>query len=409
MKVYVLCDDTAALSFICEHGLSLYIQTESHRILFDAGQSDTFLKNAEALGVSIADIDTVILSHGHYDHGNGLLHFFQHNSCAKIYMHPNALGAFYHGERYIGLNRGLLGYRDRIVFISTETKIDSEITILPPIDSAWNDTDFAEQIEGAETKDHFNHEIYLEISHASKKALFTGCAHKGIVAIAAMAYQRGVSHLIGGFHLTNEIPLPQLNSIAASLETLPLTYHTGHCTSAEAYGLLSSLLGKRIHRLQSGTCFAIGDHAEVAKFLFRRGYNCSQAVFGAFADELGIDFETAMRLSCSFGGGMGRLREVCGAVSGMLLVCGAKCGYATPETGTVKAKHYRQVQELAKSFRAQHGSIICRDLLGGTVSDSPTPTERTQSFYITRPCERLIASAAYLLEEKIFYNLETDD
>ena len=98
---------------------------------------------------------------------------------------------------------------------------------------------------------------------------------------------------------------------------------------------------------------------------------------------------------------MGRLREVCGAVSGMLLTCGLSRGYHTPETGGVKAEHYRLVQALAKRFREEHGSLYCRDLLGGTASDLPTPTERTPGFYKTRPCERLIASAADIVEEMI--------
>jgi len=103
------------------------------------------------------------------------------------------------------------------------------------------------------------------------------------------------------------------------------------------------------------------------------------------------------------------MREVCGAVSGMLLVCGLAQGYHTPETGAVKAEHYRLVQSLAKRFREQHGSLYCRELLGGTVSDLPTPTERTPEFYKLRPCERLIASAADILEEMLFTTIKQTD
>ena len=99
---------------------------------------------------------------------------------------------------------------------------------------------------------------------------------------------------------------------------------------------------------------------------------------------------------------MGRMREVCGAVSGMLLVCGMTKGYSTPETGVVKAEHYRLVQELAKCFKERYGSIYCHDLLGGTASTLPTPTERNYFFYSNRPCEKLIASAASILEEILF-------
>lgn len=152
------------------------------------------------------------------------------------------------------------------------------------------------------------------------------------------------------------------------------------------------------HQHAFGQPFVIGAHAELAAYLFRCGYNCAQSVFGAFAEELGIGFSDAMRLSCSFGGGMGRMREVCGAVSGMLMVCGYTHGYETPETGVVKAEHYRLVQQLGKSFRDINSSIICRELLGGSVSASPEPTARTEEFYRTRPCERLIRCAAELAE-----------
>jgi C_GCAxxG_C_C family probable redox protein len=154
--------------------------------------------------------------------------------------------------------------------------------------------------------------------------------------------------------------------------------------------------------LGAGKQIDIGSRGEVACALFRQGYNCSQAVFGAFAEDLQIDRDTAMRIASSFGGGMGRMREVCGAVSGMLMVCGLMHGYATPETGDVKADHYRMVQKLSAEFRDTAGSIICRDLLGGTVSALPTPTARTPEFYQKRPCERLIHLAATIAEKEFF-------
>ena len=141
---------------------------------------------------------------------------------------------------------------------------------------------------------------------------------------------------------------------------------------------------------------------EKAMIYFGAGYNCAQAVAAAFSDEMGIDVKTAVKLSSSFGGGMGRLREVCGAVSGMLLVCGMMNGYSTPETGDIKAKHYQTIQKLCHEFRNEAGSIICRDLLGGRISDLPTPTERTPEFYAKRPCERLIYLAATIVEKTFF-------
>ena len=141
------------------------------------------------------------------------------------------------------------------------------------------------------------------------------------------------------------------------------------------------------------------DHAEEAKRLFMAGYNCSQAVFCAFCDETGLDLDTAARLSSSFGGGMGRLREVCGTVSGALMALGAIQGYADPRDRNAKTAHYHLVQEYARLFRDQNGSIICRDLLKGVqVTEGGVPEERTPEFYACRPCLRLAGEAAAILD-----------
>lgn len=143
-------------------------------------------------------------------------------------------------------------------------------------------------------------------------------------------------------------------------------------------------------------------HAEKAKTLFEEGYNCAQSVTLAFADELGLDREMAAKLASPFGGGLGRLREVCGCVSGMALVAGELCGYSDPEAGEEKAALYKLVQELAGEFEKQAGSIICRELLKGITSDtSPMPEARTESYYKKRPCAELAALAAGILEQKL--------
>lgn len=137
---------------------------------------------------------------------------------------------------------------------------------------------------------------------------------------------------------------------------------------------------------------------EKAMALFREGYNCAQSVVLAFSDLTGVDEAVLSRMSCSFGGGMGRLREVCGAVSGMSMVAGLLRGYEGAETGSVKAEHYTLVQSLAKEFEAQNGAIVCRELLNlRQKRDDPTPAERTAQYYQSRPCERLVGSAAEIL------------
>lgn len=142
--------------------------------------------------------------------------------------------------------------------------------------------------------------------------------------------------------------------------------------------------------------------SDKARELFNSGYNCAQSVFCAFSDELGIDFETALKLSSSFGGGMGRLREVCGAVSAMFMIAGLKYGYTSNCDDMAKEKHYTLVQELAKNFEEKNGSIICRELLGLDVQrESPTPQKRTEQYYTERPCEELVASASEMINNYI--------
>ena len=152
-------------------------------------------------------------------------------------------------------------------------------------------------------------------------------------------------------------------------------------------------------------------HAQKAKELFKQGYNCSQAVLGSFCEELGLDFETAMKISSSFGGGMGRMREVCGTVSGMFMAAGLMYGPSNNDNSAAKGEHYKRIQELAKRFKDMNGSIICRELLEGVESStSPVPSERTETYYKKRPCVDLVGDAAEIFEKYLEENkmLTTD-
>ena len=141
---------------------------------------------------------------------------------------------------------------------------------------------------------------------------------------------------------------------------------------------------------------------EKAISLFKDGYNCAQAIVLTFADLISLDEDTLSKVACSFGGGMGRLREVCGAVSGAFIVLSLLYGYSTPETGEVKAEHYKKVQEVARRFEEKNGSIVCRELLGLEAGHSdPTPTPRSTDFYEKRPCPELIGDVAEILEKFI--------
>ncbi len=171
--------------------------------------------------------------------------------------------------------------------------------------------------------------------------------------------------------------------------------------------------------------------AEAAAGYFKEGYNCAQSVLLAFLDETKLDRETALKLSSSFGGGMGRLREVCGAVSALFMVAGLLKGYNSPNDDTAKALHYELIQKLAGEFKKSYGTIICRELLGlekppaaaaGPVDVkmqseangsstkpkssvnpdfSPVPSKRTEEYYAKRPCEAFIQTAAEIAAKNL--------
>lgn len=146
-------------------------------------------------------------------------------------------------------------------------------------------------------------------------------------------------------------------------------------------------------------------HSELAMAYFKEGYNCSQSVFLAFCDEYHMDIETALKISSSFGAGMGRLREVCGAVSGMFMVAGLVYGYTDPKDHKTKTEHYERIQYLAKKFEDKNQSIICRELLGLEAGkDNPEPERRTAEYYTKRPCVQIVGMAAAIMEQYIQEN-----
>ena len=142
-------------------------------------------------------------------------------------------------------------------------------------------------------------------------------------------------------------------------------------------------------------------HKELAISYFKSGFNCAQSVVMAFRDLTGLSESESARLASSFGGGLGRMREVCGAVSGMAIVAGILYGYDNPKVIGASAAHYARVQELANAFRARNGSIVCRELLGGAAATAPTPEARTAEYYKKRPCAELVGDAAEILDEYI--------
>ena len=147
----------------------------------------------------------------------------------------------------------------------------------------------------------------------------------------------------------------------------------------------------------------IAKRVERAKELFKQGFNCSQAVFAACADLYGIDDEAlALRLSASFGGGIGRMRQTCGAACGMFMLAGLENGSAIPGDAEGKKNNYTLVQDLAAKFKDENGSLICAELLGiAPKPQTPTPEARTEAYYQKRPCVEMVASAVRIYLESL--------
>ena len=259
MKITVLAENTSARSDLgSEHGLSLYIEANGKKILFDMGQSTLFADNAKILGVDLRDVDLAVLSHGHYDHGGGLLHFLSLNSKAAVYVSPNAFGDYYNADgKYIGLDKSILE-TDRLVMPRAEDVfIDDYISLISlnraisedSVDSAG----LTEETDGVNHPDKFYHEQYLVIEENGKRYAFSGCAHKGVVNIAK-ALKPTV--FVGGFHLS-KIPAcgegsKRLDAVAAELDSLNADFYTCHCTGVEQYEYLKKLMPHNLHYISTG-------------------------------------------------------------------------------------------------------------------------------------------------------------
>ncbi len=257
MKITVLTENTAKDSFfIAEHGLSLYIETEGTVFLFDTGQTDTMLRNAETLGIDLNRADFVILSHGHYDHGGGISRFLQVNDHAPVYMNRNAFGAHYNGMKYIGLDPALKE-SDRIIYTDDEMVLNDTMTLLTcnerRLSRPVNAYGLTVRENGREIPDPFKHEQYLLVNEHGKRILFSGCSHKGILNIME---QLKPDVLIGGFHFkkirVQSEEAKVLDEAAEVLNTYDTEYYTCHCTGEEQYEYLKERMGEKLHRLRAG-------------------------------------------------------------------------------------------------------------------------------------------------------------
>lgn len=257
MKLTVLTENTSSHGLPTEHGLSLYIEVNGRKILYDTGQSALFSENAERLGVDLSAVELCVLSHGHYDHGGGLRRFLELNDHAPVYMTRRAFGDYHNASgKYIGLDRELMS-SDRLVFTDGVTDIGDGLTLYDCNEREkrydMGSGGLTVMQNGSLIPDDFRHEQYLLIEEDGRRILVSGCSHKGVLNLTGW-FRPDV--LIGGFHFMN-LPIGDtLRGYAKLLDGCSADCYTCHCTGEEQYTEMKRFM-RRLHRIGTGDVIRI--------------------------------------------------------------------------------------------------------------------------------------------------------
>lgn len=276
MRITVLMENTGPSEFKIEHGLSLYIEFNDKKYLLDAGPSDSFFKNAHALSIDLGRVDKAVLSHGHYDHGDGFMVFLNQYKDKVVYGAKNIFDDYYSGSggsiHYIGLSSKLKQMKNRFNTISKDTKIDEKIYLI--LDDVSNTKEIGVQkklykkVDDVLQPDNFDHELSLVFDTPKGLVICNSCSHAGLESIVDNIKKRlnkPVYAYVGGLHMkstknhieTSSFTEEQIQNLCIFIEKNIQYVLTGHCTGNVSYDLLKKYLKDRIDFLTTGKTIEI--------------------------------------------------------------------------------------------------------------------------------------------------------
>lgn len=268
MKITVLMEDTCGNPlYESEHGFSLYIETKNHKILMDTGAGEKTIENAKRSGIDLSLADTVVISHGHYDHAGGLMAFGEINSHAPVYMQKSASLDYYHKERYIGIDKRIL-HMDNLKLTEGSRVIDEELSVFAGIPGRryWPESNRSLSVkqDGCLVQDEFVHEQCLVIKEG-RTVLVSGCAHNGILNILDQykkIYGGYPSVVISGFHMMKKADYTKeeqeiIVRTARELAGMDTVFYTGHCTGQKAIDLMKPVMAEKLVQMHCGDVIMI--------------------------------------------------------------------------------------------------------------------------------------------------------
>lgn len=279
MKITTLIENDLAQgidNLKAEFGLSLYIESAKQKILFDTGSSGKFIDNAKALGIDIGSIETVVISHAHFDHTGGLKRFLKENKQAKVYISEHVKSDYYYRpisliKKYIGIDKEMLEENmDRFVFVEANLELMQGVNIITDIKHNYKKPSDSKNLYAKKgktfEKDSFNHELMLTVDDGGRIFVITGCSHNGILNMVDTVKQTKPDSeiiVIGGFHMFNPITKGMSEKKQDVIDIASIFKYdsniskiiTGHCTGKKAYKVLDSVLEEKLTVMNTGSSF----------------------------------------------------------------------------------------------------------------------------------------------------------